>query len=100
MSEPPRPDAASRPPPPPPPASRAAPACQNSQDTNTRHKPSPPQRRARPGGNSANHEIRDADGIDAWPTLVPSYPEGNIVAYTAGEGNYALLDPVIGRLVD
>ena len=38
--------------------------------------------------------------MDAWPTLVLIDPEGNLVGYTSGEGNYDVLDKVIGKLVE
>jgi DNA-binding beta-propeller fold protein YncE len=50
--------------------------------------------------NDADHKIWDRYEVDAWPTLVLIDPEGNIVGYTSGEGNYELLDKVIAKLVD
>ncbi len=50
--------------------------------------------------NDADHKIWDRYQVDAWPTLVLIDPEGNIVGYTSGEGNYEVLDTVIGRLVE
>ncbi len=50
--------------------------------------------------NDADHKIWDTYEVDAWPTLVLIDPEGNIVGYTSGEGNYELLDTVIARLVE
>jgi DNA-binding beta-propeller fold protein YncE len=49
--------------------------------------------------NDADHKIWDRYEVDAWPTLVLIDPEGNIVGYVSGEGNYKLLDTVIGKLV-
>lgn len=49
--------------------------------------------------NDADHAIWDRYEVDAWPTLVVIDPEGNLVGYTSGEGNYDLLDTVVGRLV-
>ncbi len=48
----------------------------------------------------AHHAIWDKYECDAWPTLVLIDPEGNLCGYTTGEGNYELLDIVIGRLVE
>lgn len=50
--------------------------------------------------NDANHAIWDRYEVDAWPTMVLIDPEGNLVGFTSGEGNYDLLDIVIGKLVD
>ncbi|MCS6865818.1 MAG: thioredoxin-like domain-containing protein [Gemmataceae bacterium] len=50
--------------------------------------------------NDANHALWDKYECDAWPTLVLIDPEGNLYGYTTGEGNYELLDIVIGRLVE
>ena len=50
--------------------------------------------------NDADHAIWDRYEVDAWPTLVLIDPEGNLVGYTSGEGNYELLDTVIGKLVE
>jgi thiol-disulfide isomerase/thioredoxin len=50
--------------------------------------------------NDADHKIWDRYEVDAWPTMVLIDPEGNLVGYTSGEGNYELLDVVVGKLVD
>jgi thiol-disulfide isomerase/thioredoxin len=50
--------------------------------------------------NDANHKVWDAYDVDAWPTLVLIDPEGNLVGYTSGEGNYELLDTIVGKLID
>jgi DNA-binding beta-propeller fold protein YncE len=50
--------------------------------------------------NDAEHAIWDRYEVDAWPTMVLIDPEGNLVGFTTGEGNYELLDLFIGRLVD
>jgi thiol-disulfide isomerase/thioredoxin len=50
--------------------------------------------------NDANHKIWEAYEVDAWPTFVLIDPEGNIVGYTSSEGQYELLDTIIGRLVE
>lgn len=50
--------------------------------------------------NDADHKIWDAYEVDAWPTLVLIDPEGNLVGYTSGEGQYELLDTVIKKVVD
>lgn len=50
--------------------------------------------------NDADHKIWNRYEVDAWPTLVVIDPEGNLVGYASGEGNYELLDVVVGKLVD
>jgi sugar lactone lactonase YvrE len=54
---------------------------------------------AHPVVNDAERRIWDRYQVDAWPTMVLIDPEGNLVGYTSGEGNYELLDVVIGKLV-
>ena len=49
--------------------------------------------------NDADHVIWDKYEVDAWPTMVLIDPEGNLVGFTSGEGNYELLDIVIAKLV-
>lgn len=50
--------------------------------------------------NDGEHEIWQDYGVRAWPTQVVIDPAGNIVGQVSGEGNYDLLDTVIGGLVD
>ena len=50
--------------------------------------------------NDKDHEIWRDFGVRAWPTLVVIDPVGNIVGQVSGEGNYDLLDAVIGGLTD
>lgn len=50
--------------------------------------------------NDADHVIWDRYEVDAWPTMVLIDPEGNLVGFTSGEGNYELLDIVIGKIAD
>jgi len=49
--------------------------------------------------NDANHKIWDRYEIDAWPTWVLIDPEGNLVGYVSGEGNYELLDIILTKLI-
>ncbi|MBI5677897.1 MAG: redoxin domain-containing protein [Planctomycetes bacterium] len=49
--------------------------------------------------NDSNFAIWKAYGARAWPTLVLIDPEGNIVGSDTGEGHYAILDKLIGKLV-
>ncbi len=48
--------------------------------------------------NDAERKIWDAYGINSWPSLVVIDPDGNYVGEANGEGNYDLLDKVIGKL--
>jgi len=50
--------------------------------------------------NDANRKLWDRYEVDAWPTFVLIDPDGTIVGYTSGEGNYDLLDAVIGKVVE
>ncbi|MDB5313102.1 MAG: ykuV [Gemmataceae bacterium] len=50
--------------------------------------------------NDAERKIWDRFEVDAWPTFVLIDPEGNLVGYTSGEGNYDLLDMVVGKVVE
>ncbi|WP_246523522.1 thioredoxin-like domain-containing protein [Gemmata palustris] len=50
--------------------------------------------------NDADHTIWNKYEVEAWPTLVVIDPEGNLVGYTSGEGNYELLDVVVSKLID
>jgi thiol-disulfide isomerase/thioredoxin len=55
---------------------------------------------AHPVVNDADRKIWDRYEVDSWPTFVLIDPEGNLVGFTSGEGNYEILDVVIGRLVE
>src|SRR5207237_3105299 len=46
--------------------------------------------------NDAEHRIWNRYDVEAWPTFILIDPEGNLVGYTSGEGNYEVLDTVIG----
>ena len=48
--------------------------------------------------NDADHRIWNRYGIESWPTLFLIDPEGNIIGDISGEGNYEVLDKVIGKL--
>jgi DNA-binding beta-propeller fold protein YncE len=50
--------------------------------------------------NDAGMRIWRRFGVASWPTLVVIDPEGKLVGYTSGEGNYDLLDRVVSQLVD
>lgn len=55
---------------------------------------------AHPVVNDPDHKIWDRFDVSSWPTFVLIDPEGNIVGYTSGEGNYELLDRVIGKVAE
>jgi DNA-binding beta-propeller fold protein YncE len=55
---------------------------------------------AHPVVNDANHTIWNKFNVEAWPTFVVIDPEGNYVGEVSGEGNYDLLDLVVGKLVE
>ncbi|MDQ3743359.1 MAG: redoxin domain-containing protein [Acidobacteriota bacterium] len=50
--------------------------------------------------NDADFRIWHAYAVNAWPTLVVIDPAGYVVGEAAGEGNYEVLDKVIGQLVE
>ena len=77
-----------------------SPKFENEKDTNSIRKAILRYQIEHPVVNDADHRIWDRYEIDAWPTLVLIDPEGNLVGYTSGEGNYELLDKVIEKLVD
>jgi sugar lactone lactonase YvrE/cytochrome oxidase Cu insertion factor (SCO1/SenC/PrrC family) len=76
-----------------------SPKFDNEKDTNSIRKAILRYQIEHPVVNDADHKIWDRYEIDAWPTLVLIDPEGNLVGYTSGEGNYELLDTVIGKIV-
>jgi thiol-disulfide isomerase/thioredoxin len=49
--------------------------------------------------NDADMKIWQTYGVNSWPTLVLVDPEGNYVGKASGEGNYEVLDEVIGKLI-
>ncbi len=55
---------------------------------------------AHPVVNDADHKIWDAYSVNSWPTFVVLDAEGKVVGETSGEGNYEVLDRVVGKLVD
>ncbi len=48
--------------------------------------------------NDKNMQIWNEYGAEGWPTLTVIDPAGNVVGQVSGEGHYALLNEVIGRL--
>jgi thiol-disulfide isomerase/thioredoxin len=50
--------------------------------------------------NDSNQKIWQTYGVSSWPTLVLIDPEGYVVGGDSGEGHYAVLDKVIGNLVE
>ncbi|HEX2667782.1 MAG TPA: thioredoxin-like domain-containing protein [Gammaproteobacteria bacterium] len=53
---------------------------------------------AHPVVNDHAMQVWEAYGAEGWPTLVVIDPAGKVVGQTSGEGQYALLDKVIGTL--
>jgi thiol-disulfide isomerase/thioredoxin len=77
-----------------------SPKFDNEKDTNSIRKAILRYQIEHPVVNDADHAIWNRYEVDAWPTLVLVDPEGNLVGYTSGEGNYELLDKVIGKVVE
>jgi thiol-disulfide isomerase/thioredoxin len=50
--------------------------------------------------NDANMRIWRRYGVNSWPTLILVDPEGRLIGYTSGEGNYELLDRTIARVIE
>ena len=50
--------------------------------------------------NDAERKIWDRYEVDSWPTMVLIDPEGNMVGYVSGEGNFDLLDGVIEKVIE
>ncbi|HEY3789073.1 MAG TPA: thioredoxin-like domain-containing protein [Urbifossiella sp.] len=50
--------------------------------------------------NDAERKIWDRYEVDSWPTMVLIDPEGNLVGYASGEGNFDLLDGVIAKVIE
>jgi DNA-binding beta-propeller fold protein YncE len=50
--------------------------------------------------NDANHFIWRRYGVQSWPTLVLIDADGKYVGHAQGEGQYELLDRVIGKMVE
>jgi thiol-disulfide isomerase/thioredoxin len=77
-----------------------SPKFENEKDTKSIRKAILRYQIEHPVVNDADHKIWDRYDVDAWPTFVLIDPEGNLVGYTSGEGNYELLDVVVGKVVE
>jgi len=55
---------------------------------------------AHPVVNDGEHGIWNKYGVNSWPTFIVLDSEGRIVGETTGEGNYEILDKVVGKLVE
>jgi thiol-disulfide isomerase/thioredoxin len=77
-----------------------SPKFDNEKDTNSIRKAILRYQLEHPVVNDADHKIWERYDIDAWPTLVLIDPEGNYLGTISGEGNYEILDKVIGNLVE
>lgn len=54
---------------------------------------------AHPVVNDADHKIWDAYDVGSWPTFALIDAEGNYIGTTSGEGQFDVLDKVIGKLI-
>jgi thiol-disulfide isomerase/thioredoxin len=77
-----------------------SPKFDNEKETNSIRKAILRYQIEHPVVNDADHRIWDRYEVDAWPTLVLIDPEGNLLGFTSGEGNYELLDKIIGKIVN
>ncbi len=77
-----------------------SPKFENEKDTNSIRKAILRYQIEHPVINDADHKVWDRYDVDAWPTMVLIDPEGNIVGYISGEGNFDILDKVIEKLVE
>lgn len=50
--------------------------------------------------NDAEHRIWNAYGVSSWPTFWLIDPEGNVVGWVSGEGNFKGLDAAISNLIE
>jgi thiol-disulfide isomerase/thioredoxin len=50
--------------------------------------------------NDADYKVWQSYGVRAWPTQVLIDPAGYVIGAVSGEGNYELIDQVIGKAVD
>src|SRR5947209_5166791 len=71
-----------------------SPKFENEKDTKSIRKAVLRYQIEHPVVNDADHAIWDRYDVDAWPTMVLIDPEGNLVGYAGGEGNYEVLDLV------
>jgi DNA-binding beta-propeller fold protein YncE len=77
-----------------------SPKFENEKETNSIRKAILRYQIEHPVINDADHKVWDRYEVDAWPTMVLIDPEGNIVGYISGEGNFEILDKVIGKLAE
>ena len=54
---------------------------------------------AHPVVNDAGHKIWERYRISSWPSFALIDPEGKYLGQTSGEGNYDLLDRIIGKVI-
>jgi thiol-disulfide isomerase/thioredoxin len=50
--------------------------------------------------NDADYKVWQSYGVRAWPTQVLIDPAGYVIGAVSGEGNYDLIDQVVGKVVD
>ena len=50
--------------------------------------------------NDADYKVWQSYGVQAWPTQVLIDPAGYVIGAVSGEGNYDVIDQVVGKVVD
>lgn len=76
-----------------------SPKFENEKDTKSIRKAVLRYEIGHPVVNDADHKIWNRYLVDAWPTMALIDPEGIFLGQISGEGNYDLLDEVIGDLI-
>ena len=76
-----------------------SPKFENEKDTKSIRKAVLRYEIGHPVVNDADHKIWNRYLVDAWPTMALVDPEGVFLGQISGEGNYDLLDEVIGDLI-
>ncbi len=54
---------------------------------------------AHPVVNDGDHKVWDAFDVSSWPTFALVDAEGNYIGTVSGEGNFDVMDKVIGKLI-
>ncbi|HEY2910129.1 MAG TPA: thioredoxin-like domain-containing protein [Gemmataceae bacterium] len=76
-----------------------SPKFDNEKETNSIRKAIQRYEVRHPIVNDADRKIWNRYEVDSWPTMVLIDPEGNLVGYASGEGNFELLDVVVSKVV-
>lgn len=72
----------------------------NEKETNSIRKAVLRYEIAHPVVNDAEHKIWERYGVNSWPTFLVFDTEGKLVGATSGEGNFEILDKVVGKLIE